>query len=90
MQPQVTIYTKNYCPYCKATKALLKAKGVAFTNHEVSRDPLLRAEMIARSKGGRTVPQIFIGDVHVGGNSELVALNAAGKLDPLLRKTAAK
>lgn len=85
MQPKVTIYTKNYCPHCRATKALLKKKGVPFTNHEISRDTARRGEMIARSNGGRTVPQIFIGDFHVGGNSELQALNAAGKLDPLLR-----
>lgn len=87
MQPQVTIYTKDYCPHCKAAKELLHAKGINFVNHEVSHDPLLRAEMIARSGGSRTVPQIFIGDFHVGGNSDLVALNAAGNLDSLLRTT---
>lgn len=85
MPPQVTLYTKDYCPHCKATKALLNAKGVAYVNHEVSNDPVLLAEMIARSGGRRTVPQIFIDDFHVGGNSDLFALNAAGNLDALLR-----
>lgn len=84
MPPKVTLYTKDYCPHCKAAKALLTSKGVAFVNYEVSTDPLLRAEMIARSGGRKTVPQIFIGDFHVGGNSDLAALNAAGNLDPLL------
>ncbi len=87
MNPKVTLYTKDYCPHCKAAKALLRSKGVSFEDHEVSTDPLLLAEMIARSGGARTVPQIFIGDFHVGGNSDLVALNAAGTLDPLLRIT---
>lgn len=85
MQPQVTLYTKEYCPYCRAAKALLHSKGVNFINHEVSGDPALLAEMIARSGGRKTVPQIFIGDYHVGGNSDLVALDKAGNLDPLLR-----
>ncbi|WP_299212111.1 glutaredoxin 3 [uncultured Tateyamaria sp.] len=84
MTPNVTLHTKDYCPHCKAAKALLTSKGIAFDNHEVSNDPLLRAEMIARSAGRRTVPQIFIGDFHVGGNSDLAVLNAAGNLDPLL------
>lgn len=85
MRPDVTIYTKDYCPHCKAAKALLKAKGVTFTNYEISDDSDRRREMIARSGGRTTVPQIFIGDFHVGGNSDLSALNSAGKLDALLR-----
>lgn len=85
MQPKVTLYTKGYCPYCKATKALLTKKGVSFVNHDITNDPKRTKEMLTRAKGGRTVPQIFIGDVHVGGNSDLVALNSAGKLDALLR-----
>lgn len=84
MHPTITLYTKDYCPFCKATIALLGAKGVRFENHEVSNDPLLLAEMMARSHGARTVPQIFIGDFHVGGHSDLVALDADGHLDPLL------
>jgi glutaredoxin 3 len=85
MQPDIVLYTKDYCPHCKAAKALLTAKGVTFTNHEISDDPERRSEMIARSGGRVTVPQIFIGDFHVGGNSGLAALNAAGNLDALLR-----
>lgn len=84
MQPDVTLYTKDYCPHCKAAKALLSAKGVTFTAHDVSVDPERRREMFARSNGRITVPQIFIGDVHVGGNSDLAALNASGHLDALL------
>ena len=71
-------------------KALLNQKGVAFTEYEVSDDPKLFAEMIEKSGGGRTVPQIFIGDVHVGGGTDLVELNRAGGLDPLLKPFLAK
>lgn len=85
MKPQVTLYTNDSCPHCKAAKALLTGKGIAYTNHEVSDDPDRRREMIARSGGRTTVPQIFIADFHVGGNSDLAALDAAGNLDPLLR-----
>lgn len=85
MQPEIVLYTKDYCPHCKAAKALLTAKGVNFKNHEISDDPERRREMISRSGGRTTVPQIFVGDFHVGGNSDLVALNAAGHLDALLR-----
>ena len=84
MQPKIVIYTKGYCPFYKATKALLTAKGVAFMNHDITNAPELRREMIARSNGHTTVPQIFIDGFHVGGNSELTALDRAGKLDPLL------
>ena len=85
MTKSIVIYSKDYCPYCKMAKALLNQKGVAFTEYEVSEDAALMAEMIERSGGGRTVPQIFIGDVHVGGGTDLVALNRAGGLDPLLK-----
>lgn len=85
MQPEVIIYTKSYCPHCKATKALLGAKGVAYLNHDLEKVPARRAEMIAKSGGRSTVPQIFIDGFHVGGNSDLAALNGSGKLDQLLR-----
>ncbi len=85
MQPEIVLYTKSYCPHCKAAKALLTSKGVSFINHEISDNPKLQREMIERSNGRTTVPQIFIGDFHVGGNSDLTALNSAGNLDPLLR-----
>ena len=83
MRP-VEIYTTPICPYCHAAKRLLARKGVPFTEIDVSRDPGLRETMIARAKGRRTVPQIFVGSVHVGGSDDLHALDHAGKLDPLL------
>lgn len=85
MQPEIVTFTKAYCPHCKATKARLTEKGVSFTNYDVDDEPARLEEMISRSGGRMTVPQIFIGDVHVGGNSDLVALDEAGKLDALLR-----
>lgn len=83
MRP-VEIYTTPICPYCHAAKRLLQKKGVAFAEIDVSRDPAQREAMIQRAKGRRTVPQIFIGEVHVGGCDDLYALDGAGKLDPLL------
>jgi glutaredoxin 3 len=80
----VEIYTSPLCGYCHAAKRLLIKKGIAFTEYDVSRDATLRAEMIQRSNGGRTVPQIFVGDTHVGGSDDLHALERAGKLDALL------
>mgnify|MGYP001764897609 CR=1 FL=1 len=83
MRP-VEIYTTPTCPYCMAAKRLLQKKGVAYSEIDVSRDPSLRATMTQRANGRRTVPQIFIGGVHVGGSDDLHALEYAGKLDPLL------
>ena len=80
----VEIYTTPICPYCHAAKRLLTKKGVAFTEIDVSRDPALRDAMTTRAKGRRTVPQIFIGGTHVGGCDDLHALEADGKLDPML------
>lgn len=80
----VEIYTTRFCPYCHAAKALLSRKGVAYTEIDVSGQPARRKEMETRASGGYTVPQIFIGDVHVGGSDDLHALEAAGQLDPLL------
>jgi glutaredoxin 3 len=82
--PPVEIYTTRYCPYCHAAKALLKRKGVNYSEIDVSRDWDRREEMIKRANGRMTVPQIFIGTAHVGGSDELYALERAGKLDPLL------
>lgn len=87
MQPTVTLYTKDYCPFCKAAKALLSAKGVTFTNHEIADDAQKRQEMIQKSGGRSTVPQIFVGDFHVGGYTDLEALNMAGGLNALLRRS---
>jgi len=80
----VEIYTSPLCGYCHAAKRLLTKKGVAFTEHDISRDASLRAVMMQRSNGGRTVPQIFVGETHVGGSDDLHALEHAGKLDALL------
>lgn len=81
---QVEIYTTRFCGFCVAAKRLLTNKGADFNEVDVSRDPSRRAEMIDRSNGGMTVPQIFIGGHHVGGCDELHALERAGKLDQLL------
>ena len=83
MQP-VEIYTTPTCPYCHAAERLLQKKGIAYTETDVSRDPDLREAMVQRAGGRRTVPQIFVGGVHVGGSDDLHALEHAGKLDPLL------
>jgi glutaredoxin 3 len=83
MKP-VTIYTTPIGPYCVRTKSLLGKKGVAYEEVDVMMDAKAREEMLARSGGARTVPQIFIGDTHVGGSDELHALERDGKLDPLL------
>ena len=80
----VEIYTTRYCPYCVSAKALLSRKQVQFTEIDVSGDPQGRATMVARANGCMTVPQIFIGDTHVGGSDDLHELEHAGKLDPLL------
>ncbi|AAQ58801.1 glutaredoxin 3 [Chromobacterium violaceum] len=83
MKP-VTMYTTAVCPYCVRAKQLLASKGVGGINEiRIDLDPDARDKMMALT-GRRTVPQIFIGDTHVGGCDDLVALNQAGKLDPLL------
>jgi glutaredoxin 3 len=80
----VTIYTRMMCGYCAAAKSLLERKGVTYTEHDASFSPELRSEMISRAHGGSTFPQIFVGDVHVGGCDDLYALDAEGRLDGLL------
>ena len=82
--PPVQIYTTRFCPYCVAAKTLLKRKGVAFEEIDVGSAVDRREEMIRRSNGRMTVPQIFIGATHVGGNDDLQALQRAGKLDALI------
>lgn len=83
MKP-VEIYTSPLCGFCHAAKRLLRDKGVTFTDIDINIEPERRAEMIQRANGGSTVPQIFVGDVHVGGCDDLYALENAGKLDALL------
>jgi len=82
--PAVTIYTKAWCPYCDAAKDLLRGKNVAFDEISVDGDTAGQTAMAERANGRRTVPQIFIGDQHVGGCDDLYALERSGKLDPLL------
>lgn len=81
--PNVTLYTKPFCPYCVRAMTLLEKKGVEFTEIEAAFDPEKRQEMNRRS-GRNTFPQIFIGDRHIGGSDELHALDARNGLDPLL------
>lgn len=83
MQP-VEIYTSPLCGFCHAAKRLLKQKGVNFAEIDVFLHPSRKPEMIQRANGGRTVPQIFVGETHVGGCDDLFALESAGKLDTLL------
>jgi glutaredoxin 3 len=83
MKP-IKIYTFPMCPYCARAKSLLKKKGAAFEEIDVMMDPDARQEMQASSGGATTVPQIFIGDTHVGGCDDLQALERDGKLDALL------
>ena len=80
----IIIYTKAFCPYCVRAKRLLDAKGAAYAEIDITLGGPKRQEMLARSNGRTTVPQIFIGDTHVGGSDDLTALDRAGKLDALL------
>ena len=84
--PKVEIYATGWCPYCSRARQLLVAKGVAIEEIDVEARPGAREEMVARS-GQRTVPQIFINQTHIGGCDDLIALNEAGGLDPLLQET---
>ena len=84
----VTIYTKPYCPYCVRAIDLLERKGVDFTEIDAAFDPEKRQEMMRRANGRATFPQIFVGDRHIGGCDDMVALDRAGKLDPLLQAAA--
>ncbi|HWA17440.1 MAG TPA: glutaredoxin 3 [Devosia sp.] len=81
---KVQIYSTGWCPYSFAAKVLLDDKGVVYDEIDVT-EPAMRADMIQRAHGRRTVPQIFIGDTHVGGYMELADLDRSGKLDPLLK-----
>jgi glutaredoxin 3 len=83
-QAPVTVYTSDWCPYCRRAKDLLTQKNVVFSEINVDDEPALRQEMIARSDR-RTVPQIFIGDKHVGGCDDLVELDRSGELDRLIQ-----
>ncbi|SLN33820.1 Glutaredoxin-3 [Roseovarius gaetbuli] len=85
MKP-VEIYSSPLCGFCHAAKRLLKQKGVNFSEVNVLAQPARKSEMLKRANGRHTVPQIFVGDTHVGGYDDLSALDRAGKLDALLAK----
>ncbi len=78
-QPAITVYMTGWCPYCQRALALLESRKLAVDRIDVDEDPRLREEMISRS-GRRTVPQIFIGDRHIGGCDDLAALDGSGEL----------
>lgn len=80
----VTIYTKPYCGYCHAAKRLLSKKGVSFTEIDISAHPERRMEMIQKAGGRSTVPQIWIGETHIGGFDDIDDLEGRGRLDPML------
>jgi glutaredoxin 3 len=86
--PDITVYYMPFCPYCSWAQQLLDGKGVSYKLINVNEDTALRTEMEDRS-GRNTVPQIFIGDVHVGGFDDLSALDRQGELDPLLQEASA-
>lgn len=81
--PAIVVYSSSWCPYCVRARALLERKGLPFREIKIDEDPADRDAMLARSGGRRTVPQIFVGDHHVGGFDDLYALDRAGKLDEL-------
>ncbi|WP_043769289.1 glutaredoxin 3 [Algiphilus aromaticivorans] len=81
---RISVYSTRICPYCVMAKRLLSAKGAAYDDLRIDQDESARAEMQKRAPASRTVPQIFIGETHVGGFDELAALDRAGKLDAML------
>ena len=81
---KVTVYTGDPCPYCAAAKALLKSKNVEYEEFDIWKDAAKAKEMLQKTNGARTIPQIFIGDTYVGGNDQLQAANRSGELDKLL------
>ena len=83
--PDVTIYTRPFCPYCSRALALLGKKGADFTEiADAYADPVKKRAMVAKAGGGSTFPQIFVGDRHIGGCDEMMALDRSGELDKLL------
>jgi glutaredoxin 3 len=81
---RVEIYTSPFCGYCHRAKQLLRQKGIAYSEIDVMADTAKKQEMVTRARGGRTVPQIFINEQHIGGCDDLYALDQQGGLDPLL------
>ncbi len=86
-QPEITIYSTLVCPYCVAAKNFLKSKGLAWNEVRIDLDPVERDKMMAKTKRS-SVPQIFVGDVHVGGYDDMMAMHREGKFEPLLEGSA--
>lgn len=84
MKEKIIVYTTKRCPYCDASKTLLQRKGYAYSEVDVA-DPKLRLMLLKKAQGRKTVPQIFIGDLHVGGFDELQVLDKSGELDELMK-----
>ena len=82
---KITLYSTRTCGFCRAAKSLLDDKGISYKEIDISSDPELRGKMVTKANGRRTVPQIFINDAHLGGFSDLYALQQSGTLDKLLR-----
>tara|TARA_Y100001970_G_C13800660_1_gene634881 strand:+ start:140 stop:397 length:258 start_codon:yes stop_codon:yes gene_type:complete len=82
---KITIYSGNPCPYCAAAKALLKSKNLEIEEFDIWKDPEKAKEMIKRTNGAKTIPQIFVGDHYIGGNEQLQDKNRSGELDKLLK-----
>ena len=82
---KVVIYTGQRCAHCDWAKELLNRKNIIFTEHNIATNPIKREEMLRKSNGAKTIPQIFIGEQHVGGNVELQTLEREGKLDNFLK-----
>ncbi|WP_342360397.1 glutaredoxin 3 [Terrarubrum flagellatum] len=82
--PPVTIYSRSWCSYCHAAKDLLTRKGVAFEDIDIEKHPEARAVMVERAGGRTSVPQIFVGDAHIGGCDDLYALDRRGEFEPML------
>jgi glutaredoxin 3 len=82
--PQIVIYTKSYCPYCVKAKRLLEGKALDYTEIDVENNATLLQEMLSKSLGRKTVPQIFLGDKHIGGCDDLYALEESGELDKII------
>ena len=87
--PAVEIYTTRFCPYCNAARALLRRRGIVYREIDIAGNWERRDEMIRRANGCATLPQIFFGDSHIGGMSELTALDASGRLDEVLARLSA-
>ncbi len=83
-KPNIEVYSGDFCPYCVRAKSLLKQRGLSFIEYNVQQEPNKHAEMIKRSNGGRSIPQIFINNQHIGGCDDLYAIDKKGQLDALV------